>query len=232
MTSAPLPVLGFDTETTGVDIGNDRIVTAAIVVRGADGASRERTWLLAPDIDIPERATAIHGVTTEYARAHGQDRAEGLDQIARAIVDDGGLPLTAFNAPFDLWILEAELLRTGLPTLSERLGRPVGPVLDPLVIDRGIWRYRRGKRTLDAVVAAYGARVGGDFHNALGDVHTTIAALDAILASPQARDAGIAGLSPAELHDWQIEAHRVWATRFNDWLRSQGREPTVDLDWP
>ncbi|MDR1427517.1 MAG: DNA polymerase III subunit epsilon, partial [Bifidobacteriaceae bacterium] len=131
MTRSLLPVLGFDTETTGVCVQQDRIVTAAVVQRHADRRVVEHTWLLAPDIEIPLRATAIHGITTDYARSHGQDRKTGLDELASAIADDAGLPLVAFNAPYDLGILDAELRRVGLPTLAERLGRPVAPVLDP-----------------------------------------------------------------------------------------------------
>jgi DNA polymerase-3 subunit epsilon len=232
MTHSPIAVLGFDTETTGVDVTRDRIVSAALVWREASGAVRHRTWLLSPDIEIPERAAAIHGITTAHARAHGQDRAECLDQIARAIVDDAGLPLVAFNAAFDLAILEADLARVAKPTLAERLGRPVGPVLDPLVIDRGVWPYRRGKRTLDVVAQVYGAKIDGNFHDALADALSTIATLDAILGSSQAAAAGVDRLSPAELHDWQVRAHRDWAVGFNEWLRSRGRTPDANPLWP
>ncbi|MDR1152001.1 MAG: DNA polymerase III subunit epsilon [Bifidobacteriaceae bacterium] len=232
MISPVLPVVGFDTETTGVAVARDRIVTAALVWRDADAAVRERTWLLRPDIDIPARATAIHGITTDYARTNGQDPAVALEDIATAIAADAGRPLVAFNAPFDLGILEAELRRAGLATLTERLGRPVGPILDPLVIDRGIWRFRRGKRTLVAVADAYDALAAGEFHDALGDVRATIATLDAMLASPQATEAGIHTMTPAELHAWQVTAHRQWAEEFNRWLRSQGRTPDAPTTWP
>jgi DNA polymerase-3 subunit epsilon len=227
-----LSVVGFDTETTGVFTGRDRIVTAALVWRRPDGSTEQKTWLLAPDVEIPARATAIHGITTDHARRYGQDRAEGLEQIAAALADRAGPPIVAFNASFDLGILEAELRRAGLATLAERLGRAVGPVLDPLVIDRGVWPFRQGKRTLDAVAGVYGAEVGGEFHDALADVLTTIATLDAILASRPAAEAGLAAMTPAELHEWQVNANRQWATEFNQWLRSRGRVPDARAVWP
>lgn len=66
------PLLAFDLETTGTDVETDRIVTAAVVRLEADGSvSRERTWLLDPGVAIPEQASAIHGISTERARAHG-----------------------------------------------------------------------------------------------------------------------------------------------------------------
>ncbi|MDR0431840.1 MAG: DNA polymerase III subunit epsilon [Bifidobacteriaceae bacterium] len=227
-----LPVLGLDTETTGVDVKKDRIVTAAIVHRAADGTITERTWLLQPDIDIPPRATAIHGISTEYARQHGQERTAGLDEIASALTADAAPTLLAFNAPFDLGILAAELRRVSLPGLAERLGRPVGPVLDPLVIDRAIWPRRRGKRTLVDVAEAYGANISEDLHDALGDIRTTIAALDAMLASPYAQAAGLGDMTMDELHAWQVKSRAEWAADFNRWLRSQGRTPNADPTWP
>src|SRR5699024_7823162 len=41
------PLLGFDTETTGVDPENDRLVTAALVLR-ADGRTTTRGWIVDP----------------------------------------------------------------------------------------------------------------------------------------------------------------------------------------
>ena len=39
---------------------------------------------------------------------------------------------------FDLTILEYELARHGLTTLTDRLGRAPGPAIDPLVLDRAL----------------------------------------------------------------------------------------------
>ena len=74
------PWMGFDTETTGVRALKDRLVTAALVLR-IDGASyrsgvsapdQVATWLTDPGIEIPEQATAVHGITTEQARRDGR----------------------------------------------------------------------------------------------------------------------------------------------------------------
>ena len=45
-------------------------------------------------------------------------------------------PVVAFNASFDLTLLDAELRRHGCPPCRERIGRQVRVVLDPLVLDR------------------------------------------------------------------------------------------------
>src|SRR5690606_33924504 len=143
------PFLGFDTETTGVDPRHDRIVTAALVLRDGRG-TRQRTWLVDPGVEIPAAAAEIHGVTTDHARAEGMHPRTALEEIATELAwaIDAGIPVVVYNACFDITLLEHELVRWGLPTLADRLGREPGPVLDPLVLDRALDRYRSGKRKL------------------------------------------------------------------------------------
>ncbi|MDR0366186.1 MAG: hypothetical protein LBH68_05095, partial [Bifidobacteriaceae bacterium] len=62
-------LVGFDTETTGVRTEADRIVTAALVCRRADGSREAATWLINPGVEIPAQATAVHGITTAKAQA-------------------------------------------------------------------------------------------------------------------------------------------------------------------
>lgn len=223
------PFLGFDTETTGVNPAQDRIVTAALVMRDAQG-TRERTWLIDPGVEIPESASAIHGVTTEKARAEGSPPPAALEEIAGYIAHGlrVRIPVVAFNAGFDLAILDAELARHGLPTLPERLGHPVRPVIDPLVLDRGLDRYRKGKRTLGDLCVVYGV-TGSGLHTAEVDVVATLDVLEAMAA----RHADAVGhLTLDELHDFQVGAHRAWAEHFREWLQSQGKVGGPGLDWP
>ncbi|WP_265520681.1 exonuclease domain-containing protein [Oerskovia flava] len=214
------PLLGFDTETTGVDVAGDRIVTAALVLRSPGTATEIRTWLVDPGVPIPAEAAAIHGVTTAQAVAHGRAPGPALDEIATLITRHvaRGLPVVAFNAAFDLSLLDAELVRHALPTLPQRLGRDVSPVLDPLVLDRALEPRRRGKRTLGALVEEYGVFDAGSLHTADVDV---VATLD-VLAAMAHRHPELADRSLADLHRFQISAHRDWADSFNAWRASQG----------
>ncbi|MDR0594359.1 MAG: DNA polymerase III subunit epsilon [Bifidobacteriaceae bacterium] len=223
-------LVGFDTETTGVQIGEDRIVTAALVRRIPGAAEETATWLVNPGVEIPARATAVHGITTERARAEGRDPVEVLEAVAGQLAEalGQGLAVLAFNAAYDLRILKAELERHGLATLEERLGGRVAPVIDPLVIDRGADRYRRGKRALADLIGVYGLGSSGNLHDALEDVRQSIAVFDAI----ERRHASIAAMDLATLHAWQRKAHRQWAEHFNEWLSSQGRPADVDPEWP
>ncbi|PHP52740.1 exonuclease domain-containing protein [Actinomyces ruminis] len=230
------PLLGFDTETTGVSPTADRLVTAALVARGprgADGTRPQRitTWLANPGVAIPASATAVHGISTERARAEGRPVAQVLEEVAAALAQAmaASTPVVAYNAAYDLTLLEAELARHHLPTVRERLGRELGPVVDPLVIDRRVDRYRRGKRRLTDLCAFYGVDPqAGGLHTAEVDVVATLDVLDAMAyAHPE-----IARIPRADLMAWQAAAHRDWAVSFNDFLRRRGRTPDVDPAWP
>ena len=226
------PLLGFDTETTGTNVATDRIVTVALVHSVGPGRANETvaTWLIDPERDIPEPAQRVHGISTEHARAHGMQAAPALDEVA-AILSDAlsrEVPIVAFNGGFDLAILENELTRLGLPTLSARLGHDIAPLIDPLVIDRGVDRYRKGKRTLTDLLAHYGIEQDGRLHTADVDVSATLDVLRAIVAT----HSQVGAPSLADLHREQISWHRTWAENFNQFLRKKGRTPDVNVNWP
>ena len=229
------PLLGFDTETTGVDPLSDRLVTAALVSRGPRGAQgarsqQVRTWLADPGVEIPSAAAAVHGITTERARAEGRAAAEVLEEVAAALAEAmaQGTPVVVFNASFDLTLMESELSRHGLATLSERLGRVPAPVLDPLVLDRAADRWRKGKRRLGDMCSVYGVRVDEALHTAEVDVAATLDVLEAIARVHPT----IGHTDLAALQVLQVDAHRAWAESLNRWLARQGRTPDADPSWP
>ncbi|MGW1974044.1 exonuclease domain-containing protein [Streptomyces sp. NPDC001889] len=224
-------LVGFDLETTGTDPLEARIVTAAVVrVRAGEPVGR-RLWLADPGVRIPEQATAIHGISTERAAAEGRPAAEVAEEIAAALTGhwERGVPVVAYNAAFDLTLLTAELHRHGLPSLSERLaGRPIGPVVDPYTIDRAVDRYRKGKRTLEAVCAEYGIALEAA-HDATSDAVAAVRVAIAVAG----RHPSVAALDPAELHERQIGWYAEWAAGFQAFLRRKGNtEAVVDTAWP
>ncbi|MGY5764027.1 exonuclease domain-containing protein [Brachybacterium sp. DNPG3] len=226
------PLLGFDTETTGTDTSTDRIVTVALVHSVAPGRAGETvaTWLIDPGVPIPEQAQSVHGISTEHAAAHGMDPATALDEVAALLTDAlaKDVPVVAFNAAYDLQIIENELRRLGLPTVADRLGHDIVPVIDPLVIDRGVDRYRKGKRRLVDLLEHYDIQQDGRLHTADVDVSSTLDVLRAIVtAFPQ-----VGASSLEDLHREQIAWHRAWAENFNEFLRKKGRTPDVSLTWP
>lgn len=250
-----IPVVAFDTETTGVDVETDRIVEAAVVVLRPDGTeSARRTWLINPGIPIPEEAAAVHGITTERVRAEGLDPAVAIAEIAEMVerASNRGLPLVVYNAPFDLTLLDREIRRHECsPFVGDIGGNDLGiwweprPVLDPLVLDKQIDRYRKGKRTLEAVAAHYGVEFEGSAHGAYADAITSGRVMQRMtfhvkhpLAGQNVLAASAGALSA--VHDSQIgwkreqsaglEAH--FARQYYSNPYEHGEPPTVDGSWP
>jgi DNA polymerase-3 subunit epsilon len=125
--------LAWDTETTGPNPLEDRIVTAAIVVRGGGLPDRTFSYLINPGVPIPASATAVHGIDDARAQAEGQDPKTALEEIAShlAAAIAYGMPVIAFNQSFDWSILHHDLVRNGLLTVEERVGLRPLTLLDP-----------------------------------------------------------------------------------------------------
>jgi hypothetical protein len=61
----PKPIIFFDTETTGLDVGNDRIVAIAVTKVMPDGEMISKDYLINPIIPISKEASDIHGITND-----------------------------------------------------------------------------------------------------------------------------------------------------------------------
>jgi DNA polymerase III subunit epsilon len=223
-------LVGFDLETTGTDPLSSRIVTAALVEAVGGETVGARQWLVDPGVPIPDDAAAIHGITTARAAAEGRPAREAIDEIADALAAHwtAGTPVVAFNASFDLSLLCAELHRHGLRSLADRLGGEVGPVVDPLTVDRAVDRYRKGKRNLETACSVYGVVLDGA-HEAGADALAAVRVAVAIAR----RHPDVAVKEPWDLHRRQISWYADWAAGFQEWLR-RGRDPqaVVDGRWP
>jgi DNA polymerase III subunit epsilon len=152
----------FDLETTGVSVEDDRIVTACFgLVNGSDVTTT--SWLVNPGIDIPEGATAVHGITTEHAKANGEPAAQAVDSIAGEVAKTlvAGFAVVGMNLAYDLTLLDRETRRHGLPTVEDRVGGSIRPVIDVFVLDKHIDPYRKGSRKLVDLCARYGVRIDG-----------------------------------------------------------------------
>lgn len=220
----------FDLETTGIDSESDRIVTAAVSLVGDGRPSLFHAWIVDPGIEIPAGASAVHGITTERARAEGVQPFEAITEIVLLLADQlrQGIPVVAYNARFDLTCLDREARRHGIQPLVDRVGGSDGMlVVDPHVLDKQMDRFRPGKRTLGAVCAHYNVP--------LDEAHASHA--DALAA---ARVAWRLGEAFAELREPDLPAlHRLqvgWAAEqaasFEDYLRRNGREERIERMWP
>lgn len=108
-------VLFFDTESTGVPDRGARwdadfadfphIVQLAWMIRG-----KTESHIIRPDgWEIPEEATAIHGITTEYALEHGEEFAAVVDMFINDC-HEAGL-ICGHNIYFDTSLIKANILR-------------------------------------------------------------------------------------------------------------------------
>ncbi|MHB8246904.1 MAG: exonuclease domain-containing protein [Acidimicrobiales bacterium] len=219
------PLIGLDFETTGVDPLSDLPVQVALVWCDGKGSRRKAIWLVDPQCEIPAGAMAVHGISTERAREEGRS----LEETARLVhhelerAANEGTPIVAMNASFDVTIAACLFDRAGLPPLAWDL------VIDPLVIDRHVDKYRKGKRRLDALCEVYGICLEGA-HDAGHDAEAALS-----LAREIGRrwpEAG--GLDPGELTVFQQAWHYAWAEDFDRWCVNQGR-PGLDPGeylWP
>ncbi|MBM0235910.1 DNA polymerase III subunit epsilon [Micromonospora sp. ATA32] len=157
------PLCPFDTESSGVDVENDRIVSATVARIQPGEPTAVSSHLIAVDVDIPQAATDVHGISTEHARANGKPAGEVLDAVAADLADalGAGVPVVGANLAYDFTILDRELRRHHLPTLEDRLCGWIAPVIDVMVIDKAVDRYRPGGRKLVDLCAHYGVRIDG-----------------------------------------------------------------------
>lgn len=220
----------FDIETTGTDTENDRIVTAAVSLVGGGEESVSRTWLVNPGVPIPAEATEVHKITNEMARRDGMPAAEAVEEIVATLAGalEEEIPIVAFNARFDLTILDREARRHGVVPLLDRVGGPDGLlVVDPYVLDRHYNKYRPGRKNLAILCEAFGVP--------LTDAHAADA--DALAAARLAwrmasRNEALGEMELFELHEHQIHWAAEQARDLQEFFASKGRIERIEGAWP
>jgi len=135
----------LDTETTGLDPKNgDRLIEIGCVeLLNRMPTGSEYHCFINPERDVPAGAEAVHGISTDFLK----DKPL-FDAVADEFLDFiGGDTLVIHNAPFDIGFLNAELERSGRPTiLMER-------VVDTLAMARR--KHPGGANNLDALCKRY-----------------------------------------------------------------------------
>jgi len=222
------PFVAFDLETTGIDPETARIVTAdCLRIDPVSGEKHPLSWLVNPGIEIPEETTRVHGISTEHARTHGADPAQSVREIMTVLREcwANAQYVVAYNAPYDLTVLDREMQRHGLGELSTI----VGYVVDPLVLDRALDRYRSGSRKLQAVCGHYDIELTDeDAHTSGGDA-LAAGRLAWVLAARYADEIG--GDSTLDtLHQAQQWWYRDWAISFADYLRRRKQDDGASQD--
>lgn len=218
-------ILCFDTETTGADPETARIVTVDLVVIDPDSGNVDANgFLVNPGVEIPAEAIDVHGITNDMARELGADPKDILPEVANQFrrAWKRGYPVVAFNAAYDLTVLDRECRR--------HLGEPFevkGPVLDPYVIDRALDPYRKGKRKLGVTCEYYGVTLD-HAHNSAADAE----AAGWLLLKMADKYPELAQADLRSLWTRQRQWHRAWAAGFEEYLRKQGKNESVSGHWP
>lgn len=110
------PLLFFDLETTGVQVGSDHIIEICLLKVFPDHTVDTRTYRIRPvdqqgkTVHIPEVTTAVHGITDEDV-ADKPTFSQLADELLQFIAD---ADLAGYNSnKFDVPLLVEEFLRVG-----------------------------------------------------------------------------------------------------------------------
>lgn len=105
------PLAFIDLETTGINLGTDRIVEIAIVKILQDGTRSVKRKLINPEMPIPQSSSDIHGITDEMVKDAPSFKQVG--QELKQMLD--GCDFAGYNSNrFDIPLLMEEFLRSGI----------------------------------------------------------------------------------------------------------------------
>jgi DNA polymerase-3 subunit epsilon len=136
----------FDTETTGLDARDDRVIELGcieLVNRFPTGRTFHH-YINPQGREIHAEAQAVHGIS--MADLQGKPSFSEIVEDFLAFID--GAHLVAHNAGFDINFINAEFGRLGHPTVDP------GLVVDTLAIARR--KHPMGPNSLDALCRRYG----------------------------------------------------------------------------
>tara|TARA_B100001094_G_scaffold313891_1_gene352160 strand:+ start:119 stop:919 length:801 start_codon:yes stop_codon:yes gene_type:complete len=175
-------ILIFDTETTGTDTSRDQIIEICLQ-RGVGDDAQVQVWRCRPRVPIHPAAQAVHGISMEDLRDSPEfgaiaDEVRGWFQRAEVVV--------AYNARFDLEMLQAELQRIGQPAID----LSHAAIVDPF----RLWQRCEPRSLMDA----HRRFVGQEFdaaHSAAADVAATGRVLEGMVRDFTLGDKGWSGIA-------------------------------------
>lgn len=104
------PLVFFDLETTGLNVGKDKIVEICLLKVNPDYSEVTKTYLINPGVPIPPECSMIHGIYDHDVK--DQPKFEDIvDEIAEFLSE---CDVAGYNSnKFDLPLLVEEFLRCG-----------------------------------------------------------------------------------------------------------------------
>lgn len=195
------PIVFFDLETTGINIGVDRIVEISILKVFPNGNKESKTWLVNPTIPIPKQSSDIHGITDDKVKNEPtfKELSKQIYQIIK------GCDLAGFNSNrFDIPLLAEEMLRAEVDFDLD----------DVKFVDVQTIFHKKEQRTLSAGYKFY---CGKDLEGAHSAEADTMATYEILLAQIEKYDdigTDVAALSAYSSH--QKRADFAGFIQFND----------------
>ena len=177
--------IALDTETTGLDPVTARIVQVGTVPVGNNAVEQDGAWesIVNPQIAIPERSTAVHGITD--AMATDAPRLKGIWEPFTSRLNDR--VVIGHTIGFDLAVLRAEAERHHLAWRQPRAlcVRMLATIAAPDLADH----------SLDALAEWLGVKISHR-HSALADAQAAASVFLSLL--PKLEEKGITTLGQAE----------------------------------
>ncbi|MCG5476998.1 MAG: DNA polymerase III subunit epsilon [Sinorhizobium fredii] len=136
----------FDTETTGLDSREDRVIEiGGVELENQFPTGRTIHLYINPgDRKVHPDALAVHGITDEFLK----DKPSFADVVEQIVDFFGDARWVAHNATFDIGFINAEFDRLGLSPIA------IDRVTDTLALARR--KHPMGPNSLDALCRRYG----------------------------------------------------------------------------
>lgn len=162
------PIVFLDLETTGINVASDRIVELSFLKVSPGGKEQWMTTRLNPEMAIPPKVTAIHGISDDDVAGEPVFR-----EIAKNLASFlEGCDLAGFNAiKFDIPVLAEEFLRANIDFNFRKRK----------YVDVQVIFHKKEQRTLSAAYLFYCKKELENAHSAKADTEATYEVLKAQL---------------------------------------------------
>lgn len=186
------PIIFFDLETTGTDVTTDRIVEMTYLKISPNGNEEVKTFRVNPGVHIPEKSTAIHGITDEDVKD-----APRFTEIAKTIEKAfEGCDFAGYNSnKFDLPLLAEEFIRADMDM----------DLMKRKFIDIQVIFHKKEQRTLSAAYKFYCDKALENAHSSEADTMATYEILKAQLDRYPDLPNGVDELSKFSSHNRNVD---------------------------
>ncbi len=209
----PELLLGFDTETTGLDVNVERAISYGFCAYERGRPVWSDHFFVRPDRPISPGAQRVHGVSMEelnekYLQSEALSVAMGLIRAVGVLRDHLGRGAKIVGAnvtSFDLAMLRRSYASVLQRDLLDDLHVGRFPVIDVIKHDEAIESraMSRRARSLTSLCRHYGVSPGG--HNALSDARASV---EVFLAQVAKNDAERCAASPQIPFSFEFDPSR------------------------